>query len=292
MQLPDDDVGLHAVLAHVGADADAVLGRGGEAWIVAIDERRVVRVGHHAFDARSIDAQIALVDELRATATVALPEVLEVGEVDGRHFTIERRLPGRSVDVELSRLDRADRTRLVHATLDAVAGLGEIDLEPVGWFGDVITPEPIRSSTWRGFLTAKIENSLTRAPGFEAVEPAALVRAFPSSDDVTPARFVHLDAFFGNALADGCRVTAIIDIGHTSAVGDPRLDQVAAAVYACSEEITPSADEADRTAAREWLRDRRLDAWEEPVRRWLAAYWAWADDDVRLHRWCRRVLLG
>jgi len=92
-------------------------------------------------------------------------------------------------------------------------------------------------------------------------------------------------------LAAGTAITAVIDIGQTSVVGDRRLDPLTAAVYLCSEGITPEAGAADRATAMAWLADAGLDRWFEPARRWIAAYWASAVDDRALHDWCRRVLL-
>ena len=95
MLFPDDD-GLVAVLRHFAIDSDAVLGHGGEAWVYALDDARVVRVLHSGGSADDIERRQRLVDELaRAPRTFALPEVFEVGEIEGRVFAIERRLVGR-----------------------------------------------------------------------------------------------------------------------------------------------------------------------------------------------------
>ena len=93
-------------------------------------------------------------------------------------------------------------------------------------------------------------------------------------------------------MAEGTTITAVIDIGVTSIVGDRRLDPLTTAVYLCSEEISPMADETDRRVARAWLTNAGLADFYEPTRRWIAAYWARAIDHDELHQWCRSVLLG
>jgi aminoglycoside phosphotransferase (APT) family kinase protein len=110
--------------------------------------------------------------------------------------------------------------------------------------------------------------------------------------ECTDAAFVHLDAFAGNMLTDGARITAVLDIGPSSAAGDRRLDPISAAVYLASPEITPTATPADVDVAMSWLRNARLDDWFEPGRRWLAGYWSAAIDDPRVLEWCRAVLLA
>ncbi|MGF1595642.1 MAG: hypothetical protein ACFCVK_01725 [Acidimicrobiales bacterium] len=92
-------------------------------------------------------------------------------------------------------------------------------------------------------------------------------------------------------LAVGSTISAVIDIGATAAVGDRRLDAVTAAVYLCADAITPEVGDTDRAVVRAWLSEAELLDWFDPVRRWIAGYWAHAVDDHQLHEWCRDVLL-
>ena len=92
-------------------------------------------------------------------------------------------------------------------------------------------------------------------------------------------------------LTDGTDITAVLDIGDTSVVGDRRLDPVAAVVYLGSPEITPVDTSADLDVATSWLRAAGLDEWLAPAGSWLAAFWSSAVDDPRVLGWCRRVLL-
>ena len=101
----------------------------------------------------------------------------------------------------------------------------------------------------------------------------------------------HFDGFAGNVLCEGSRITAIIDIGVTSAVVDRRLDLLATAVYSRADFLLEVIDADDERAAARWLHDRNLESFVLPMQRWLAAYWSWATDDERLHAWCRHILL-
>ncbi len=86
-------------------------------------------------------------------------------------------------------------------------------------------------------------------------------------------------------------ITAVLDIGVTSVVGDRRLDPVSAAVYLASLEISGVTTPRDVEVAMGWLRNVGLHDLFEPAQRWLAAYWSFALDDVPLMRWCEAVLL-
>lgn len=289
MDFPDDSE-LVSVLKRLGVTADALLGHGGEAWVYALDDARVLRVLHAGGRAEDVRRRQSLVDELaRAGPAFALPEILHVGEIDGRIFAVERRLPGRSVMDELRSCDDDARGRLIEAHLDAAAALGDLHLAPRGGFGDLIIDDAITTSTWRAYLEERAATNLARSTReLSSIDPIALAAPLP---ETTVAAFVHLDAFAGNMLTDGARITAVLDIGPTSVAGDRRLDPLAAAVYLTSPEITPVATAADVDVAMSWLRTAGLRDWFDPARRWLAAFWSATVDDPRVLRWCHAVLL-
>lgn len=122
---------------------------------------------------------------------------------------------------------------------------------------------------------------------FEGIDPARLAAALPEPDRPS---LVHLDLYPGNVLVEGQEVTAVIDFGGLPIMGDARLDPLSAVIY-LTPFITPTATDRDRSLAREWLQAQDLDELFEPAERWLAARWSFATGDVRLHRWCQRVLL-
>lgn len=281
---------LPVVLRTFGVGPDALLGHGGEARVYALGDDRVLRVLHGRLDVAAVRSRQALVAELTAGGvTFGLPEVLDVDEVAGHGVTVERRLPGRTVAEELATMDGPARDRLVENHL-AAAALGALHLKHRGWFGELLAEPPIRTSTWAAYLRERAATSLLAAPpAFRGLDPDALAADLPAAG--RPA-FVHLDAFAGNMLCVGEEITAVLDVGATSLVGDPRLDPLSCAVYLTSREITPTSRPRDALVAADWLRTAGLDRWWQPARRWLAAYWSWAVDDDALHRWCRSVLLS
>ena len=289
MEFPRDER-LRAVLSQLHVAPDDLLGHGGEAWVYALDGDRVVRVLHEGQDGETVRHRQALVDELvGGGAPFSLPELIEVGEVDGRWFAIERRLDGIAVMEQLGRLERRQRDLLVERHLEAAASLHRLHLEPRGWYGELLAEDPVRSPTWRGYLCDRAATSLRRStPPFHGLDPVALSAGLPEPAE---AAFVHLDAFAGNMLARGTTITAVLDVGATSVSGDPRLDPVSVAVYLASPQITPVTTSRDVQVATSWLRSAGLAEWLEPAQRWLAAFWSFAVDDRRLHEWCRSVLL-
>jgi len=284
-----DDAELVEVLRAFGLGPDDYLGHGGEAWVYALGPDRVLRVLHQGGRADDVRTRDALVAELRGGMTgLSLPELLEVGERAGRVYAIERRLQGRSVLSALAHVDGATRTQLIEAHLDAAAILGDLSLERRGYFGDLIDPQPIRCATWHEYLDARSTRNLAGSvPPFTALQSEDFASGLPEPD---VGRFVHLDAFAGNMLTDGATITAVLDIGVTSVVGDRRLDPVASAAYLLSMDISPTRRDSDDDIVLGWLRNRGLIDLLEPARRWLAAFWTFAIDDPRVLRWCTEVL--
>ncbi len=297
----DESVEVEGLLRDLGADPADLLGFGGEARVWALGTDRVVRVCHPGTPRRALEQRIELVAELSsgAASAFALPEVLEVREVAGRQLTVERRLAGVTVAAALGSATGNARRRLVEAHLGAAAALAALPLRPRPWFGQLIGDGPVRSPTWAGFLEGRAAGSLAASGLGDASWvaelagrlTAELLGAAPAGRADDERYFVHLDAFAGNMMTAGGRVTAVLDFGPTCLAGGASwLDPVACAVYLGSPSITPAATAADEAAARAWLRDRGLDELHDPLRRWLAAFWAFAVDDQKLHGWCRAVL--
>jgi aminoglycoside phosphotransferase (APT) family kinase protein len=282
------DPGLKAVLNCLGVEAEALLGHGGEAWVYALDDERVVRVLHEGSDADQLRRNQELVAELCTGATsYQFPAILEIGEVDGRIYAIERRLAGQSLLEYLQTVEGRRRDLLIEAHLDTAAALGRLPLRPREYFGDLVGPQPVRTTSWRSYLKAKAEESLMEGLRRVPLDAASLASALPE-----PAHpgFVHLDAFSGNMMTNGSRITAVLDFGSACVVGDVDFAAVAAAVYLAAHEITPSAIPRDSQIANAWLREHNLGELFDPVRRWLAAYWSFAVDDPTVSAWCCSVL--
>jgi aminoglycoside phosphotransferase (APT) family kinase protein len=279
-----------AVLAAFGIDETALLGAGGEASVFALDEHRVLRVLHAALPDHVLDGRRALLDAI-AGGDLAVPEVLEHLEVAGRTVVVERRLPGRNA-LEVLGEPGTDRAALVRDHLDVVARIAELPC-PTDSFGELWGDFALGAGSFRAWAVARLGASL-RIGGatYRHLDPTRLtddlVDALAEPEPASP-RLVHLDAFLGNLLADGGRISAVLDFGPMT-IGGPRDLDPAVAIAYLAPEITPTATDGDRAVARTWAAERGLSDLLAPAERWMAAYWIAAADDEALQRWCRRVL--
>jgi len=263
------------------------LGSGGESDVFALGGDRVVRVLRGG-GIDGVNRRRSLLDKLGTRAgevSFAIPQVLEVIEEDGELATIEARLPGEPLDVVLARRD-IDRRGLLRAYLGASKEIVRLTPENE-LYGDLARDESIRTHTFIEYAIARAHQNLRVAgPEFEAISALEIASALAEA----PPALVHVDFFPGNVLVEDGRISAVLDFGETSLIGDRRIDAIAAALY-LDPEITPAATDADRDFARTWVEANELLPLFEPVRRWLAAFWSAARDDASLRAWCARILL-
>ncbi len=277
-----EDPGALAALREFGCDAEALLGRGGEATVFALGDERVLRIHRPGTSEDGVLARASLLDELGASAgrlSFSIPRVFEVAFVAERWVTEERRLPGRPLESELAAASGAEREALVRAYLSAADELGQLAISRP-FVGELHEGDPIRAETFREYLELRARHSLKLGgDAYAAISASDVAAPF---EEPRQRAFVYLDAYPGNVLVDGGRVTAIVDFGGGVVIGDPAFNALAAATYLAG---------ADRALGEAWLAERNV-AGAGHFRRWLAAYWAFARDEEALSAWCRSELLG
>jgi hypothetical protein len=275
-----EDPGALAALREFDGDPAALLGRGGEASVYALDDEHVLRVARAGATGLGVRSRAALLDELRSSVdrlSFSIPRVLEVDFVHERWCTVERRLLGRPLEDELAITRGTSRVELVRRYLSAVAELGELAIARPFW-GELHEGDAVRAETWRGYLERRARLGLELGGAdFSRVNAGELATPF---DEPSASGFVYLDVYPGNVLVHAGRVSAVLDFGGGVLIGDPRFNALGAASYLHG---------ADRAAGEAWLAERGLGSTSD-VRRWLAAYWAFARDDEKLSAWCRAEL--
>lgn len=276
-------------MARLGAAPSDLIGYGGEARVYALSGHKIARIMHP--DASHIAAQqrAALAEEISAGAAkmgFQTPDIIDILDIEDRVITIERRCEGAPFTEVLKTATGKNRQRQLERFLDVSTRLRDIHISRP-YFGELSGDHAVTGPDLRTYLQARAARSLAAFEGdFEHVEANVLANALP---DCTQKSLVHLDLFSGNVLMSEGKVSAVIDFGLHSIVGDARLDQVAIVAY-LDPQISPMATQADRTFAAHWLADQMLDYPLKAAKNWLAAYWTFAQDDPNVLAWCRRIL--
>ena len=166
-----------------------------------------------------------------ASAALPIPRIVATGPTADGHFAIGERIPGRT----LEELSPGERQPLLPATLDTLDAITRADLSASHGYGDWGSDGNGRFASWRDYLAAIVENE---AEGFYQGWHALFRESFLERDvyevvyrqllqlvrHCPEARaLLHNDYWFENILADGGRVTGVIDWGN-ALYGDPLYD--------------------------------------------------------------------
>lgn len=276
-----------AILQRFGIDAGRLLGAGGESRVFALDADRVLRVFHPSHD--DPDPRPARLLESWAGVDVGftVPVVLDRGRQGRQHWTVDRRIPGRSLlDVLQETPDAASRHDLLVAALDVAARLRDLPIAPGPW-RTLFTDDPPAAGLAQ-LLDQRIGVALSgtwaelarRVPHLDRERER--LREELAARDVVPA-FVHLDFYPGNVLVDEGRVTGVCDISVHALAADPVLDEVGAV---CLLTGYPAAD--DDSVRLQPVLEERLgsEAWlVDAYRRFYGFYYAM---DPALLDWAAR----
>ncbi len=209
-----------------------MLGLGGESMVFALDEPRVLRVPRGQ-PAPTLEGRQAFLADLEGKLPFRTPLILEIG-LD-HAYTIEARLPGRSMLDVLRELRGPVRARAWRSYITAVDAIGTIP-RPDPVYRQILASDPIEAATWPDFIAACMAGAAQRNRATiereigDADRIAAQAIALTADLEREPPKvLVHGDVFPGNVMMDDAgAVTAVIDFGYFTVAGDPTLDLAAA----------------------------------------------------------------
>jgi len=239
-----------------------------------------------------------LLREIRAAGLPwPVPELLDHGTVDSVHYAIETRLEGRSLDHVLGEVGGKRRERALANYADAALRIREARVERP-WFGELYYDPGVRDASWPSYLAARARLHVEKAGDAFAAEVPGLGRILErfgedvcAVDGVGPA-LVHGDYFPGNVLvSEDLEITAVIDFGWSTLVGDPRLDAVCASAFL--EVDRPWCTAADAAFVRRHIADRDPSVVEvfDLYRTYCALHFSFVIHyGIPLSNWCIRTL--
>ena len=237
-----DEVQAIDAIRRAGLAEHGVLGAGVEGVVVDLGDGTVAKV----WSSRT-RADLELLREFyegieagrSATATVALPYIVNLMDVDGRLITVERRLSGDPVwraDGSSPELTTGD----IDAMTEALASLAAIPATPVLRSLPMLADEPplhpsapfereIADLVTR--RVAQFETALVAAHPDVPNTAAGTVAALQALSPATPT-LVHGDLIAANVLRSAAHATAVLDFGFLSTAGDPAFDSaITASIY-------------------------------------------------------------
>lgn len=209
-----------------------LLGSGGEGCIYDYNGDALKVYLHNPEEGYLSDLQKLQIELAKHKFTFSTPQIYEIGEVDGVSYTIEKRLKGVQMDYKLKELDRPKRQLLFRSYYEAIKQVNSLSFPNLP-FGNIIkTGESINSDNWTDFLIKSVKYKIDKTPNKTKVCISRfdqklemfnkLTRKYLNSNE---KRLVHCDYYQNNVLVDdNLSISAVLDFGVHTAIGDPRLD--------------------------------------------------------------------
>lgn len=276
-----------AVLQRFGLTGVAPLGSGGESVVYPLGDDHVLRV-YRSGDSAATALIGQLTPAYQAFSQTQLgfrtPAIVESGEMSGRVYTVDQRMPGQSLESWLPTVQPDQRRPVLDQYLHVAAALRQLPLPAPRFarlFGD--RPRPFES------LGALLEDQLRTAARQTAESigqelPAAAVERVINDvhqRQVRPA-LVHGDYFPGNVMTaehqGAMIISGVVDFSPHTLAADPLMD-IAGAIW-----LMGMSDQHGATDDQRFVYDRAMalfgDAepdlphWLDVYHRYFAIYYA------------------
>lgn len=243
MNAPRDSMALEsarrAVLQRYGITPGAWLSAGMEAEVYALDADRVLKLYPASADLTRLQILRDFYAALeRHDAPFALPRILELAAEDGLIVAVEQRLAGRPLTTLLPLLAPERLDLVMRRYLDAALAVPRCAARPVFAGRKLFAPAGADTGDWHQFLARELQCVVSRIapylqrdiPQFrERLNQLQAILGLPYHGD---ERLIHGDFCPGNLLVDDTlQVTALLDFGILTMVGDPFFDIATAWVF-------------------------------------------------------------
>ncbi|MDQ2996443.1 MAG: aminoglycoside phosphotransferase family protein [Chloroflexota bacterium] len=284
------------ILQQFGTTSAALLGKGGESSVYALDQTRVVRIYGRGASLAYLQARTDFYTQLATRQPpFAIPLVLDYGVIDGHLYTIERRMRGHDFAHILPQLMGRDRDRALISYLNASAQIGTITF-PDALFGEMLLPHaPLQRHTWPQYLWDRVQQTLSTSrddlvqdvPQLERLLTEFHTRVLRSLAIPTKA-LVHGDYFPGNVFIDDTlTVYGVGDFGYSTVVGDPQMDVAGAVIFL---EVVSGYQETDTQLLLHYLQAQSYNVSADSIdlyRIYYSLYFSFCKrSEPNLYVWC------
>lgn len=243
MPNPHDSAALESarrtILQRYGVTPAAWLSAGMEAEVYALDANRVLKLYPVAADLTRLQTLRDFYAALdRRAAPFALPRILDLAAEAGLIVAVEQRLAGTPLMTFLPLLAPERLDLVMRRYLDAALAVPRCAAGPVFAGRKLFASTGADSADWHQFLARELQSAMTRvAPYLQRDVPGfahwfSRLQQALAQPYIGAEHLIHGDFCPGNLLVDdNLQVTALLDFGILTMVGDPLFDIATAWVF-------------------------------------------------------------
>lgn len=220
-------------------DAEPI-GEGAEATVYPLDDEQVVRVYRRADESQKAKLEVmqGFYESLDTSGVdFDIPKILSINVSGGVVSTVDKRLHGKDFSAVYETLEPQEKQKTLLSYLAAAQQIRHL-ASPYPYFGEVLSDNPIRETSWRNFLSRKIQLAYEKGQETlsEDVPEIQQVLGFMEEqlslfDDVERANLVHGDFYVPNVLVENGGVSAVLDFNDLTLAGDYRMDVASAIIF-------------------------------------------------------------
>ena len=268
-----------------------LIGYGGEGYVYLYDIDHVVKIYP-----KSSREYLKGVQKLQSfISSFPLPyktsNILEINNIDSTFYTIELKLDGMTLDKKLETLKEKEKYKALLNFVEAVKYLKVIQVEDKQYGQIIKTSKSISSDSWSGYLIEKLLMTLTNSSSYllkdvvDYQKKLELLKSWIYELKNVKKSLVHFDYYLNNVLVnDNLEITAILDFGTHTVVGDNILDLAGAISFLTLNHHITSKDS-------NILKENFLNEQDENIMEYFNAYtlyysFYYSDDLINSYKWC------
>lgn len=282
----------NSILQRFQVPASSYLGEGGEAWVYALDEYRILKIYKNHDLKKNIPRQQQFLHSLNFQ-TIGLDDlhIYTSGVVDESLYTIEKRIRGVDLGRRLQTLSGDKRKQALCNFYETAKQISDTFRPKQMYFREVFYSRN-RYKKWPRFLVA-VAQSKPLPIGSTALQRDKILKAFAERCETIEyagePKLVHFDYYPTNVIERDLSMAAIIDFS-LAIFGDPRMDIAGAVGYLPLEERITLSDY--QLLLRKMFGDYKDDINTLTTYLiYLAIYWN-GSDIPRLFEWSSTILVA
>ena len=227
------------VLKKFGINNAALLGQGAHSRVFSVDSNHVIRIFSPGTDWNSVIAVANFYNSLDISkASFGVPKIHDIGSSEGFFFSVETRLAN-NLEQSIMYVSGLAKETLLKNYIKSAGDIRNLKTEFEGFYGDLISADPIRTNSWSEYLILRVEASLELSrqhlrndiEGFDELYSSWQSKVIELPNPYPDV--VHGDYYPGNVIVnESNKVTEIIDFSMYTILGDWRIDPVSAIIQA------------------------------------------------------------